>query len=69
MDKCVKELLKRKLIKEEKSIAAKNKKVYLLYDLTPSKAIKGGVWWSGHDFDQGKWPLIIYHSNLFISII
>ena len=42
----------RKLIKAEKSIHAQNRKVYMLYNLSPAKSIVGGIWYNGHIFDQ-----------------
>lgn len=43
--KILKELLKRKLIKCEKSIQATNKKVYMLYDIEPAREVSGGAWY------------------------
>lgn len=39
--KILKTLMSRKLIKCERSIAGKNKKVYMLYDLEPAKEVTG----------------------------
>ncbi len=33
-------------------MTAKAKKLYMLYDLIPSKEITGGVWYSGLEFDR-----------------
>jgi len=51
--KVLKELQKRKLIKAEKSVAATNKKVYMLYDIEPAREISGGAWFdkSTGEFD------------------
>lgn len=43
--KILKELQKRKLIKCEKSIAATNKKVYMLYEIEPAREVSGGAWY------------------------
>lgn len=43
--KHLKELMKRKLIKCEKSIQATNKKVYMLYDIEPAREVSGGAWY------------------------
>lgn len=43
--KILKELLKRKLIKCEKSIQATNKKVYMLYEIEPAREVSGGAWY------------------------
>eukprot|EP00823_Brevimastigomonas_motovehiculus_P004550 TRINITY_DN300_c0_g2_i1.p1 TRINITY_DN300_c0_g2~~TRINITY_DN300_c0_g2_i1.p1 ORF type:complete len:389 (-),score=84.73 TRINITY_DN300_c0_g2_i1:473-1639(-) len=50
--KALKVLVSRKLIKPEKSIAGKNRRVYMLYDLEPAKDVKGGPWYNGADFDS-----------------
>lgn len=42
----------RKLVKQVKSVAAKGKKVYLLYDLEAGKELTGGSWYNGAEFDQ-----------------
>jgi DNA-directed RNA polymerase III subunit RPC6 len=49
--KIIRSLMSRKLIKSEQSIAGKNKKVYMLYDLEPSKSVTGGAWYKGHEMD------------------
>ena len=43
--KILKSLENRRLIKPVKSVTAKSKKLYMLYDLTPSKELTGGVWY------------------------
>jgi DNA-directed RNA polymerase III subunit RPC6 len=52
LNKIFKSLETRQLIKPVKSITAKSKKLYMLFDLEPSKEITGGVWYSGLDFDH-----------------
>mmetsp|Transcript_31551 Transcript_31551/g.74267 ORF Transcript_31551/g.74267 Transcript_31551/m.74267 type:complete len:325 (+) Transcript_31551:186-1160(+) len=52
LNKTFKQLEQRCLIKPVKSVNAKAKKLYMLYDLTPSKEITGGVWYSGLEFDH-----------------
>jgi len=49
LEKILKSLLTRKLIKAEKSVA--NKKVYMLYELKPAEEVTGGTWYKGHDMD------------------
>jgi len=46
LNKILKMLESRKLIKSVKSIAGKNKKVYMKYDIEPSKDITGGAWYN-----------------------
>jgi DNA-directed RNA polymerase III subunit RPC6 len=52
LNKIFKQLEQRCLIKPVNSVAAKSKKLYMLYDLKPSKELTGGVWYSGLDFDH-----------------
>jgi DNA-directed RNA polymerase III subunit RPC6 len=52
LTKIFKQLESRELIKPIKSIAAKSKKLYMLFDLEPSKEITGGIWYSGLEFDH-----------------
>jgi len=52
VEKILKTLKARKLVKCEKSIAAKNKKVYMLYELEPAKEVTGGAWYNAKgEFD------------------
>jgi hypothetical protein len=44
INKCLKSLEQRKLIKAVKSVASSNRKVYMLYELEPSREITGGAW-------------------------
>lgn len=52
LSKALKELDKRSLIKSVKSIHQKTKKIWMLYDLTPSTAITGGPWYTDNEFDH-----------------
>jgi DNA-directed RNA polymerase III subunit RPC6 len=52
LTKIFKQLETRELIKPIKSITAKSKKLYMLFDLEPSKEITGGIWYSGLEFDH-----------------
>lgn len=52
LNKIFKQLEQRSLIKPVKSVTAKAKKLYMLYELTPSKELTGGVWYSGLEFDH-----------------
>lgn len=40
------------MIKPIKSVTAKTKKLYMLFDLTPAKEITGGPWYSEYEFDH-----------------
>ncbi|KAH7444706.1 hypothetical protein KP509_02G089100 [Ceratopteris richardii] len=50
--KAIKNLEARNLIKAVKSIANKNKKVYMLAELKPSKELTGGAWYTDQQFDS-----------------
>ena len=50
--KIFKALENRRLIKPIKSVTAKTKKLYMLFDLTPSKDITGGPWYTEYEFDH-----------------
>ena len=52
LNKIFKALETRRLIKPVKSVTAKAKKLYMLYNLTPSKELTGGVWYSDLEFDH-----------------
>jgi DNA-directed RNA polymerase III subunit RPC6 len=52
LTKILKNLEQRQLIKPVKSVTQKAKKLYMLYELEPSKEITGGVWYSDQEFDH-----------------
>lgn len=52
LTKIFKQLESRRLIKPIKSVTAKTKKLYMLYDLAPAKEITGGPWYSDYEFDH-----------------
>mmetsp|Transcript_87008 Transcript_87008/g.251312 ORF Transcript_87008/g.251312 Transcript_87008/m.251312 type:complete len:326 (+) Transcript_87008:378-1355(+) len=52
LNKIFKQLENRRLVKPVKSVTAKAKKLYMLYELVPSKELTGGVWYSGLEFDH-----------------
>jgi DNA-directed RNA polymerase III subunit RPC6 len=52
LTKILKNLEQRQLIKPVKSVTQKAKKLYMLYELEPSKEITGGVWYSDQEFDR-----------------
>ena len=49
--KIFKTLESRKLIKSVKHVAQQNRKVYMKYDLEPSREITGGAWFTDQEFD------------------
>merc|ERR1712093_379833 len=50
--KIIKTLESRKLIKAVKSIQARNRKVYMVYDMEPCKEVSGGNWYKDGEFDS-----------------
>ena len=52
LNKIFKSLEGRRLIKPTKSVTAKAKKLYMLYDLQPAKELTGGPWYTELEFDH-----------------
>lgn len=52
LNKTLKSLESKKLIKPVASVNANKKKVYMLYDLEPDRSITGGAWYSGKEFES-----------------
>jgi len=52
LNKVLKSLEVKKLIKSVKSVNANKKKVYMLYDLEPDNSVTGGTWYSDQDFES-----------------
>lgn len=52
VNKALKNLEARGLIKGVKCVSNQAKKVYMLAELTPSKEITGGAWYTGQNFDK-----------------
>jgi DNA-directed RNA polymerase III subunit RPC6 len=50
--KILKILESRKLVKSVKSVSGGNRKVYMLYELEPSRELTGGAWYTEHEFDS-----------------
>lgn len=51
LNKILKTLENRKLIKAVKSVNASKKKVYMLYNLEPDRSVTGGAWYQDSDFE------------------
>lgn len=51
LNKILKSLQTKKLIKAVKSVAASKKKVYMLYNLEPDRSVTGGAWYQDQDFE------------------
>lgn len=52
LNKILKSLESKKLIKAVKSVSASRKKVYMLYNLEPDRSVTGGAWYSDQDFES-----------------
>jgi DNA-directed RNA polymerase III subunit RPC6 len=52
LNKVLKNLESKKLIKSVTCVNASKKKVYMLYDLEPDRALTGGAWYSGKEFES-----------------
>ena len=52
LNKALKSLESKKLIKSVQSVNASKKKVFMLFDLEPDRSITGGAWYSGKDFES-----------------
>ncbi|XP_055617362.1 probable DNA-directed RNA polymerase III subunit RPC6 [Toxorhynchites rutilus septentrionalis] len=51
LNKVLKQLENKKLIKAVKSVNASKKKVYMLYNMEPDRSITGGAWYQDQDFE------------------
>lgn len=51
LNKVLKTLENKKIIKAVKSVAASKKKVYMLFHLEPDSSITGGAWYCNEDFE------------------
>ncbi|KDR19576.1 DNA-directed RNA polymerase III subunit RPC6 [Zootermopsis nevadensis] len=51
LNKILKILENKKLIKAVKSVSASKKKVYMLYNLEPDRTVTGGAWYCDQDFE------------------
>ncbi|BES99228.1 Hypothetical protein polymerase III [Nesidiocoris tenuis] len=52
LNKVLKSLENKKLIKAVKSVSAYKKKVYMLFELEPDSTLTGGSWYSDQDFES-----------------
>ncbi|KAJ3208928.1 34-kDa subunit of RNA polymerase III (C) [Entophlyctis luteolus] len=51
VNECIKSLEKFNLIKRVKSVKNPTRRLYMLYDLTPSEEITGGAWYTDQELD------------------
>ena len=52
LNKILKNLESKKLIKSVTSVNASKKKVYMLFDLEPDRSLTGGSWYNGKEFES-----------------
>ncbi|CAG2117973.1 unnamed protein product, partial [Medioppia subpectinata] len=52
LNKVLKNMETKKLIKSVKSVTASKKKVYMLNDIEPDRSVTGGSWYSGSDYES-----------------
>lgn len=58
LDKILKNLEAKKLIKKVVSVTASRRRIYMLYDLEPDQSLTGGTWYSDQRFDSEYVDLI-----------
>eukprot|EP00927_Polykrikos_kofoidii_P056479 TRINITY_DN50598_c0_g1_i1.p1 TRINITY_DN50598_c0_g1~~TRINITY_DN50598_c0_g1_i1.p1 ORF type:complete len:315 (+),score=56.35 TRINITY_DN50598_c0_g1_i1:204-1148(+) len=51
--KVTKELMRRQLIKEVKSVQNRNRKVFMAWDVEPAREVSGGTWYRDGEFAAG----------------
>lgn len=53
MTRCLRLLEQKQLVKSVKSVKFPTRKIYMLYDLTPSIELSGGPWYTDNELDTG----------------
>ena len=53
MTRCLRTLEQKQLVKSVKSVKFPTRKIYMLYDLTPSIELSGGPWYTDNELDTG----------------
>ncbi|PKI83476.1 Rpc34p [Malassezia vespertilionis] len=53
LNRCLKLLEQKQLVKAVKSVKFPTRKIYMLYDLTPSIELSGGPWYADNELDTG----------------
>lgn len=66
LNKVLKALEQRELVKAVKSITSKNKKVYVLFDVVPAREHTGGPWYTDQEFDE---EFVRFVSNWVLNVI
>ncbi len=53
INRCLKSLEQKQLVKAVKSVKYPTRKIYMLYGLTPSIELSGGPWYTDNELDTG----------------
>ena len=67
VNKVLKVLESKKLIKAVKSVQASKKKVYMLFDLVPDESVTGGAWYCDQDFETEFVDVLNQHCLKFLQ--
>lgn len=67
LNKILKNLESKKLIKAVKSVNASKKKVYMLYNMEPDRTVTGGAWYQDQDFETEFVDLLNQYSLHFLQ--
>lgn len=68
LNKILKNLENKKLIKAVKSVNASKKKVYMLYNLDPDRSVTGGAWYQDQDFETEFVDVLNQQSLRFLQL-
>lgn len=68
LNKILKNLESRKLIKAVKSVNASKKKVYMLYNMEPDRTVTGGAWYQDQDFESEFVDVLNQQSLRFLQM-
>lgn len=68
LNKILKNLETRKLIKAVKSVNASKKKVYMLYNMEPDRTVTGGAWYQDQDFESEFVDVLNQQSLRFLEL-
>ncbi|RUS91482.1 hypothetical protein EGW08_000806, partial [Elysia chlorotica] len=67
LNKILKNLESKKLIKAVKSVTASKKKVYMLYNLEPDQSVTGGPWYSASEFESEFVEILNAQAHKFLQ--
>ena len=67
VNKILKVLESKRLIKAVKSVQASKKKVYMLFDLVPDESVTGGAWYCDQDFETEFVDVLNQHCLRFLQ--